>query len=227
MSRLPVCVAGLGLLTFALLVPAVLGQTADAARGATPAVQPAKPAPPAKAEPRPPLQVKVFRLTRAEPAAVSGVLDSLLGPMNELSIEPVPAGVLGQPPMGQGFGGNVGCFAGLPAGVPLWRAAVNERAKAVIVRGSARHLAVAADVVAVLDRPPTAALPPTKNLQAFELKLATAEELSEVLTALGYDDVFLSAVTEKLLLVVAPAADQKDIADLIKNLDSDGKQDGD
>ncbi len=222
MRRLPVFTAGLGLLTFALLVPAVLsGQTPDK-DGAKPAV-PAKPSPPVDA--RPALQVKVFRLTRAEPAAVSAALDSLLGPQDELKVEPMPTG--GTAPMGLGFNaGNVGCFLGQPVGPPLWRAAVSERAKAVIVRGSAKHLAVAADVVAVLDRAPNAALPPTRSLQAFDLKQATSAELVGVIGALGIEDVYLSDASETLLLVVAPAASQKDIADLVRNLDSDGKQDG-
>lgn len=230
MRRLPVIAAGLGVLTVALLVPALLGQTADVIReGPKPAV-PAKPAAPAVAAAKPVLQVKVFRLTRAEPSAVSGVLESLLGPTDDIKVEPMPTPMGGpaQPPMGfGGFGGNIGCMFGHTVGPPLWRAAVNERAKAIVVRGSAKHLAIAADVVAVLDRAPNAAVPKTQNLQAFELKNATAAELIEVIGALAFDDVYLSAPEEKLLLVVAPAADQKDIADLVKNLDSDGKQDGD
>jgi len=220
MRLLPTVAAGLAICAAALFVPAALSDT--------PQPTPAKPIAPAKAEAKPALQVKVFRLTHADPSTVSGVLDILLGPTDDLKIEPMLLGGATPPPLGQGGFGIGGCMFGhIMVGPPLWRATVNERAKAVVVRGSAKHLAIAADVVAVLDRAPNAALPKTQSLQAFELKNATAEELIAVIDVLAFEEVYLSAAAEKLLLVVAPAADQKDIAELVKNLDSDGKQDGD
>jgi hypothetical protein len=218
MRRLPTFAAGLGLLTVALCVP-------DAFSG-DPQPTPAKPAPPPKAEAKPPLQVKVFRLTKAEPTAVAGALESLLGPTDEVKVEPMPGGGP-LPPMGGGMLGIGGGFGGVPAGPPLWRLTVNERAKAVIVRGSARHLAIAADVVAVLDRAPNAPLPKTQTLQAFELKHAAASDLTQVIEALAFEDVSFSAAAEKLLLVIAPPDEQKVIADLVKELDVESKPDPD
>ncbi len=217
MRRLPVVAAGLGLLTFALCVPAALSDT--------PQQPQAKPTTPGKAEPKPVLQVKVFRLTKVEPDAVAAALENLLGPADDVKMEPMPGGGTTPPPMGMfGIGGG---FGGMPVGPPLWRLTVNERAKAIVLRGSAKHLAIAADVVAVLDRAPNTPLPKTTTLQAFELKHATAEDLTAVIEALEFEEVTFSAAAAKLLLVIAPPADQKLIADLVKELDVEGKIDPD
>ena len=74
----------------------------------------------------------------------------------------------------------------------------------MIVRGSDRHLNVAADLVAILDRPADAPLPKLQVIKAFALKHATAEELAEVINALSFDDVKLATPDEHLLALIAP-----------------------
>src|SRR5262249_31682220 len=95
----------------------------------------------------------------------------------------------------------------------------------VVVRGSDRHLNVAADLVAVLDRPANAPLPKLQVVKAFALKHATAEELTEVINSLSFDDAKLASPDERLLLLVAPDDVAKAVADWGKELDVPGKDD--
>jgi hypothetical protein len=121
-------------------------------------------------------------------------------------------------------GGGIGCFFG-NGGVnptPVWRATAQARTRAVIVRGSDRHLNVAADLVALLDRPANAPLPKLLVVKAFPLKHATAEELAEVITALSFDNVKLATPDERLLTLVAPDDVVRSVAELVKELDVPG-----
>jgi hypothetical protein len=140
---------------------------------------------------------------------------------------PAPIGGMlgfgGLPPGGFGaapqFGG-IGCFLGSGGNVtPVWRATAQARTRAVIVRGSDRHLNVAADLVALLDRPASAPLPKLQVVQAFALKHATAEEVAEVINALSFDDVKLATPDERLLALIAPDDVVKSVAELVKELD--------
>jgi hypothetical protein len=136
---------------------------------------------------------------------------------------PGPGGALGfggVPPSGA-----IGCFFGNGGGnaTPVWRATVQTRTRAVIVRGSDRHLTVAADLVAILDRPADAPLPKLQVIKAFTLKHATAEELAEVISALSFDDVKLATPDEHLLALVAPDDVVRSVAELVKELDVPGK----
>jgi hypothetical protein len=139
---------------------------------------------------------------------------------------PAPAGGAlgfgGMPPRG-----GIGCFFG-NGGVqatPVWRATAQARTRSVIVRGSDRHLNVAADLVAILDRPAGAPLPKLQVIKAFTLKHATAEELAEVINALSFDDVKLATPDEHLLALIAPDDVVRSVAELVKELDVPGKGD--
>ena len=135
-----------------------------------------------------------------------------------------PGGFGGMPP-----GGGIGCFFG-NGGVnatPVWRATAQARTRSVIVRGSDRHLSVAADLVAILDRPARAPLPKLQVIKAFALKHATAEELAQVISDLSFDDVKLATPDERLLALIAPDDVVKSVAELVKELDVPDKGDPD
>jgi hypothetical protein len=126
-------------------------------------------------------------------------------------------------------GGAIGCFFG-NGGVnptPVWRATAQARTRAVIVRGSDRHLSVAADLVAILDRPANAPLPKLNIVKAYPLKHAAAEELAEVITALSFDDLKLATPDEHLLALIAPDDVVRSVAELVKELDVPGTGDPD
>lgn len=133
-----------------------------------------------------------------------------------------------------GFGGmptagGIGCFLG-DGGVkpiPVWRATAQARTRSVVVRGSDRHLGVAADLVAILDRPADAPLPKLRVVKAFALKHATAEELSEVVAALSFDDTKVATPEGRVLALVAPDDVVKSVAELVKELDVPDKGDPD
>lgn len=162
------------------------------------------------------------------------------GPPGGFGGAAAPGGAIGfgggnAPPGGAfGFGGvppggAIGCFLG-DGGVnaaPVWRATAQARTQSVIVRGSDRHIRVAADLVAVLDRPAGAPLPKLQVVKAFTLKHATAEELAEVFAALSFDDVKLATLDARLLAVVAPDDAAGSVAELVKELDVPGRGDPD
>jgi hypothetical protein len=133
-----------------------------------------------------------------------------------------------------GFGGmpptgGIGCFLGGGGGnsTPVWRATVHARTRSVVVRGSERHLGVAADLVAILDRPADAPLPKLRVVKAFALKHATAAELSEVIEALSFDDAKVATPEERVLALIATDEVVKSVAELVKELDVPDKGDPD
>lgn len=229
-----------GLMAIAWVLPVVVGQPPGP--GASGPSAPVK-AQPAKAQ----LAVKVFKLERGDPEVVVQALHALLeSPDAELvpaapPAGPVPMGMGVAPPVGppggfggspappvgvQGFGalppgGAIGCFFGNggSGAPPVWRAVAQERTRAVIVRGSDRHLKVAADLVSVLDRPAGAPLPKLQVVTAFALKHATAEELADVVSALSFEDAKVATPDARVLALVAPADVAKSVAELVKELD--------
>jgi hypothetical protein len=234
-----------GLMAVAWALPVVVGQPPGA--GGPASAAPGGPARPAK----PQLKVKVFKLERGDPQTVIDSLNALLEEPNAAALPPMaPGGTPGTPAPGglqggfagvpapavgaTGFGGMppagaIGCFFG-SGGVnatPVWRATAQVRTRAVVVRGSDRHLNVAADLVALLDRPANAPLPKLHVVKAFPLKHATAEELGEVITALSFDDVKLATPGEHLLAIIAPDDVASSIAELVKELDMPGAGDTD
>lgn len=193
---------------------------------------------PPKVAPRPPLQVKVFRLERANPEEFKTHLDPLLGPMDEMlpDAPPLPAGLgnlgfAGGIGIAGGFGGAGGCIVGgglgFPYTAPLWRSSIDQRIKAVIIRGAAEHIRVTADLVSLLDRPANTPIPKLLTLQAFELKHAHAAELHNIFNELQFDDLGAISPTEKLLVVRAREADRPTVAELVKELDTPTKGDPD
>ena len=139
-------------------------------------------------------------------------------------------GVPGPGPAGGAVGfGGIGCFFGNGGGdvIPVWRATAHERTRAVVVRGSDRHLTVAADVVAILDRPANAPLPKLQVVKAFALKHATADELAGVITVLSFDDAKLATPAERVLALVAPDDVARSVAELVRELDVSGAGDPD
>jgi hypothetical protein len=164
-------------------------------------------------------------LERGDPEAVISSLNSLLEEQNMEVPQPMPPAGAPMPmnPFG-GLGGSVvfGGGFGVPT-VPVWRATVEERTKAVIVRGASKHLKVAADLVALLDRPANAPLPKLQVVKAFALKHADSASLVRVIEALSFDDVKLASPDEKLLVVLGPDEATTVIAALVKELDVPGK----
>ena len=235
------------LMGIACALPVVVGQP-----GASPPPQPPAggPVPPSPAKPR--LAVKVFKLEHGDPESVVQSLGALLESPDAAVFSPAPfgeppqfggpggrsgpppTGGFGTPPVGGMFGfgpaqpsGAIGCFLGTGGAnaTPVWRATVQARTRAVIVRGSPLHLTVAADLVALHDRPPGAPLPKLQGITAFELKHATAHELVEVIDALSFDGIKLAAPGEHLLALIASDDVVKSVTELVKELDVPDKND--
>lgn len=186
--------------------------------------------------------MRVFRLERGDPEVVVLNLKKLLGDPDAEVVPPVPrqvpfnggisgggggsfCGASGFSGAGSGISGfsgsGTGCFAGTgpAAPPPVWRAAAHPRTGAVVVRGSDRHLDVAADLVALLDLPAGAPLPKLKVVRAIPLKHSTAEELRAVLHALSFEGAGVAAPSERVLAVVAPDEATRSIAELVAELD--------
>lgn len=205
------CVVVAGLTGFGFLLPAIAGQ------------QPPTPSAVTTTPERPPLKVKVFRLERADPDSVMKVMHDLLEDPDvgvparqEQSLIPV----LVIPGFGFQFLNAGGGFSGAPSSVvPQWRVASDERIGAVIVRGSEKHLKVAADLVAILDRKPNTPIPQLQVVKAFALKHAEPEAIINVIRSLDLEDVRMSSLDDKTLLVIGPDDVIKTVVELVKELD--------
>ena len=240
-TYLRVCAVVIGLMGLGILLPPGLSQT--------PKSEPPKESP--KTATKPPLTIKVFKMERAEPATVIEAMNNLLEDTDVAIAPPMPlaggsgpmvpqggnVGFGGAPQIGFGGtpaigfggigGGGLGFGGGLGGGMqstPAWRATLDERTKSLIVRGSTRHIQVAADLVALVDRPAKAALPELKIVKAFPLKEATTMELMTVIEALGFEDLRVSSLNEKLLVVIGPEEVTKAIRELVKELDVPAKK---
>ncbi|OWK47311.1 secretin N-terminal domain-containing protein [Fimbriiglobus ruber] len=141
------------------------------------------------------------------------------------------AGVGGLPPNGfggisgvGGFGGQMGGFGGnsIPLNgdghrTILWRVTTSKNV--LIVRGTERHVQLAEEIVAALDREEKAALPRAHRIRTFELKNADAQTVVNTLRVLEFDGVKFSTAGDRLILGVIPEVHQKTVADLILDLD--------
>jgi hypothetical protein len=157
---------------------------------------------------KPVLEMKVFALTEAEPYETSGILQGLLGP-TDLVIEqakPKQKRVI-----------EIGDDGEIAA--PLWRSAVDDRTRTLAVRGTTRHLAIASEVVAVLNRKPQQPLPETKTIRVIQLKFAKSAEVGSILQHMQFDDLRFEWAGETVLMFVAPEATQKDVETIVKALD--------
>ena len=107
----------------------------------------------------------------------------------------VGMGMLGMPMMG-----GVPVAEASPA--TRLKIAADERSRTVLVRGEARELDIAADLVAVLDTPKDKPLPKVRNLVVFPVKHADADRLAELLRELDYQVMSLGPrrvlITHKL-----------------------------
>jgi len=115
-----------------------------------------------------------------------------------------------------------------------WRLTIDDRTQSIIMRGSRNNLRLAADLIALLDVPDGKPIqkgdgklvPKGKILQAFKLKYARADTLAEILDQLGTEAHFLPLKQTNRLIVAGPETVVKEIADLIEQLDVEGKGEG-
>jgi type II secretory pathway component GspD/PulD (secretin) len=91
------------------------------------------------------------------------------------------------------------------------------------VRGSPRDLRVAGDIVAVLDTPPAGRLPKVSSLRAFKLRFAKAEGLAQILESLEVKARAVPIRRTNMLIVGGSDEVLKEIGDLVKELDVEGK----
>lgn len=178
-------------------------------------------------------QIRVFRLKHVKSGEVRQALESLLrtstgaamgggmggsGSMMMMSSGSggagVPKGMMG----GAGMPGMRPAMMGAMAGHD-WRLTIDERTQSIIMRGSRGDLQRAADLIALLDQPGGKAVPKVKNLQAFKLKYAKADKLTEILGQLDIDANILPLTQTNRLIVTGSDAALKEVADLIEQLD--------
>lgn len=155
-------------------------------------------------------KTKVFRLVRTDPEEVREVMATMLDfitpppPAPPMPMQPI--GMLG---MGGGFGGGPAPFA----------IAAEPRTKSIIVRGTEKHIQLAADLVAVVDHPQGKEPPEVKSLRAVVLKHAKPDEISSVVEGLELDARMVALPAAKMVIFTGSDQVMKDIADLIKELD--------
>jgi type II secretory pathway component GspD/PulD (secretin) len=102
-----------------------------------------------------------------------------------------------------------------------WRVTEDPRTKSLIVRGPDRIIDLATDLVAVLDLPADKQMPTVKNLRAYKLKHAKAEELNTVLTNLELDARTVPVEKGNILIVAGNEDVIKEIDGVVEALDID------
>ena len=128
-----------------------------------------------------------------------------------------------------GFSGGFGALGGGPGGAggaPLnatWRMAVDSRTNALIIRGAEKDLQMAADLVAVLDVPADQPMPNVKNVTAFKLKFAPANQVTEILRELELSAQIVPDERTNSIIIAGPEAVRKEIGELIGALDVEGR----
>jgi type II secretory pathway component GspD/PulD (secretin) len=100
-----------------------------------------------------------------------------------------------------------------------WRMAEDPRTKSLVVRGPEKVLEIAADLVAVLDLPADKPIPAVKNLRAYKLKHAKADELNTVLTNLELDARIVPVEKGNILIVAGNEDVMKEIDGVVEALD--------
>lgn len=156
-------------------------------------------------------KTRVFRLAKTDPEEVKEIMGTLLdfipvppmpGPMNQL-------GGLGA----VGFGGMVG------GGPSPFSIAHDPRTKSIVVRGTDKHIQMAADLVTVLDGPQGKDPPEVKSLRAVTLKHAKPEEIASVIEGLELDARLVPLTAAKIVVFTGSDQVMKEVAELIKELD--------
>jgi hypothetical protein len=185
----------------------------------------------------PTLRIRVFRLSHREPEEIQQILAALLevqpswgrgrGSSRGMAAGGMMPGAPGGLAAGRGLasqslsGGMMGSAVG---GSPSsWRLAVDPRTRSIIVRGTERDLETVADVVALLDLPPGKPLPKVKNLHAYRLRHANAEELTQVLQTLDLAVRIVPMPQANLLIMAGSEEAMKEIASVIEELDVERK----
>ena len=188
------------------------------------------------------VRLKVFRLSHSDPEQLSGVLQSLL-PEESEAMAAGPAAAIGGPPGGLGIGGGMLGFGGgalgggRPGGLgggqgalgggmagPTWRLTADPRTKSLIIRGSEKDVDIAADLVAVLDLPADKSMPKVKNLRAYKLKHASAQDLNAVLSSLEMDARMVPIEKGNILIVAGTEDVMKDVDSVVEALDIEVQQ---
>jgi hypothetical protein len=152
------------------------------------------------------------------------------GPRFESSEEPVTFQDPQIPPpptpaTGAVIGQATGATTGSASGPVICRAVADQRTRSLIVRGTAKDLQLAADVVAVLDTAEDKPLPGVTSLKAFRLKHVDAVDLVGILQALDDSITYRLAPVGRMKLLLATGTDEqmKELADAVKELDIPAK----
>jgi beta-lactamase regulating signal transducer with metallopeptidase domain len=120
-----------------------------------------------------------------------------------------------------GFGGGMG--GGMPRPNTSWRIAVDERTNSIIVRGNEADLRTIGDIVATLDsgdKKPAAKL---KNLRTFKLKHADVNQVSQIVQDLDLNVRVSILLSSEMLVISGDESALKEVANLIEELDVEGK----
>jgi beta-lactamase regulating signal transducer with metallopeptidase domain len=129
-----------------------------------------------------------------------------------------------------GFGGAAGFgggFGGRPTGAAqgaAWRIAVDERTNSLIVRGSEADLRTIGEIVAAVDVTDTkSSATKLKNLRTFKLKHAGVQIVSQIVQDLELNVRVSVLPSAEMLVVSGGESALKEVADLIAELDVEGK----
>jgi beta-lactamase regulating signal transducer with metallopeptidase domain len=104
-----------------------------------------------------------------------------------------------------------------------WRLAVDERTNSLVVRGTDDDLRTIGDIIAALDVPESKTATKLKNLRTFKLKHADVNQVGQIVQELALDVKASVLPTGNVLAVHGSEAALKDVADLIEELDVEGK----
>jgi len=127
-----------------------------------------------------------------------------------------------------GFGGGLGGFAGGSGGVMArpntsWRIAVDERTNTLVVRGSESDLRTIGEIVAAIDVADNKTATKLKNLRTFKLKHADVNQVSQIVQDLELSVRVSILPSSEMLVITGGENALKEVADLIDELDVEGK----
>jgi hypothetical protein len=105
------------------------------------------------------------------------------------------------------------------------RAVADVRTRSLIVRGTAKDLQLAADVVAVLDTAEDKPLPGVTSFKPFRLKHADAVDFVGILQALDPNPAYRVVPVGRMKILLATGTDEqmKELAEAVKELDIPAK----
>jgi len=142
-------------------------------------------------------------------------------PPNGQGFRPAPNTGLPAPLAGRQsgpFGPNLGDPAG---GLLRYRLTVDEKTKAIMMRGPEPDVLLASELMTVLDLPEDQPVPGRlAAIRAFRLKEADAEKVAENLQGLGPRAKIVSVPELRLVIAAGPDQDLKDLSEAIKTLDN-------